>query len=398
MSVEVVVVDLLGIHVPSTAPLFLALLAAHVAAAMVAVASGAAAALTRRKGRGRHASLGTVYFTAICVVFATATGLAVMRWRQDYHLFLIGAVAFACATIGVLARRRHWPGDTAHIAGMGGSYVAMLTAFYVDNGKQLPVWDRLPSIAYWLLPAAVGVPLIWRAIRRARHRPLTGEALAGDGEPAGGQATEPGYQARERHQPEQDPGKAEGVADRAGWDQCQREDHEQGELEEREETFHEREHAGAGLRFRPVPDEQDEQGGRAGEPRGEEEPAERPRVAPHRLVRDGQEDAGVAGDEQAEGGPDDVPDLARGPVRRLAPVTQQRRDHIGAARQAGEEEVEEDVPGPVRRAGEMLGGGERHHPSPPSGSGGVSGGAGRRRRSAISPPSTPSTAVTTPVI
>src|SRR6266542_3295754 len=136
MSVEVVVVDLLGIHVPSTAPLFLALLAAHVAAAMVAVASGAAAALTRRKGRGRHARLGTVYFTAI----------------------------------GVLARRRHWPGDTAHIAGMGGSYVAMLTAFYVDNGKQLPVWDRLPSIAYWLLPAAVGVPLIWRAIRRARHR------------------------------------------------------------------------------------------------------------------------------------------------------------------------------------------------------------------------------------
>lgn len=170
MSVEVVVVDLLGIHVPSTAPLFLVLLAAHVAAAMVAVASGAAAALTRRKGRGRHARLGTVYFTAICVVFATATGLAVMRWRQDYHLFLIGAVAFACATIGVLARRRHWPGDTAHIAGMGGSYVAMLTAFYVDNGKQLPVWDRLPSIAYWLLPAAVGVPLIWRAIRRARHR------------------------------------------------------------------------------------------------------------------------------------------------------------------------------------------------------------------------------------
>jgi hypothetical protein len=54
------------------------------------------------------------------------------------------------------AEQRHWPGDTAHTAGMGGSYVAMLTAFYVDNGKQLPVWDRLPTITYWLLPAAVG--------------------------------------------------------------------------------------------------------------------------------------------------------------------------------------------------------------------------------------------------
>jgi hypothetical protein len=53
---------------------------------------------------------------------------------------------------------------------MGGSYIGLLTAFYVDNGKQLPLWDRLPTIAYWLLPALIGVPLIYRALRRARHR------------------------------------------------------------------------------------------------------------------------------------------------------------------------------------------------------------------------------------
>ncbi|MGE5285707.1 MAG: hypothetical protein ACM3ML_00585 [Micromonosporaceae bacterium] len=158
----------IGIHVPSTAPLFLALLAVHVTAATVAVVSGAGAALVRRKGQGRHTRFGKVYFIAISSVFASATGLAVMRWRQDYRLFLIGAVAFAFALTGVVARRRHWPGDTAHITAMGGSYVAMLTAFYVDNGRQLPVWDRLPSAAYWLLPALVGVPLIWRAVRRAR--------------------------------------------------------------------------------------------------------------------------------------------------------------------------------------------------------------------------------------
>ena len=158
----------LGIPVPSTTPLFLTLLAVHVPAATVAVVSGAGAALVRRKGRGRHTRFGKVYFIAISLVFATATGLAVMRWRQDYRLFLIGVAAFAFALTGVLARRRHWPGDTAHITAMGGSYVAMLTAFYVDNGKHLPVWDRLPSAAYWLLPALVGVPLIWRAARRAR--------------------------------------------------------------------------------------------------------------------------------------------------------------------------------------------------------------------------------------
>jgi hypothetical protein len=33
---------------------------------------------------------------------------------------------------------------------MGGSYIGMLIAFYVDNGKQLPLWDRLPTAAYWL--------------------------------------------------------------------------------------------------------------------------------------------------------------------------------------------------------------------------------------------------------
>ena len=50
--------------------------------------------------------------------------------------------------------------------GMGLSYVIMLTAFYVDNGKSLPLWNQLPPIAYWVLPAAIGVPLIVRALRR----------------------------------------------------------------------------------------------------------------------------------------------------------------------------------------------------------------------------------------
>jgi hypothetical protein len=167
--------DVLGIHVPSSAPVFLAFLAVHVTAALIAVVGGAWAALARRKGRGRHSRLGDVYFGAICVVFATATAMAVMRWREDYHLFLIGAVAFGAALTGLVARRRHWPGDAAHIISMGGSYIAMLTAFYVDNGKQLPLWDRLPTAAYWLLPGLIGVPLIYRALRRARVRREVGQ-------------------------------------------------------------------------------------------------------------------------------------------------------------------------------------------------------------------------------
>ena len=131
------------------------------------MASGAAAALAR-KGSPRHVRAGRLYYRAITVVFATATALAIMRWRQDYDLLIIGAVAFTAAVTGVQHRRRHRPGDTWHIIAMGTSYVAMLTAFYVDNGPHLPLWDRLPSLSFWFLPAVVGAPLTARAVRRAR--------------------------------------------------------------------------------------------------------------------------------------------------------------------------------------------------------------------------------------
>jgi hypothetical protein len=160
--------DIFGIHVPSSAPVFRTFLAVHVTAAFIAVVSGAWAGFARHKGRGRHTRLGDVYFCAICVVFATATAMAVMRWREDYHLFAIGTVAFGAALTGFVARRRHWPGDATHIIGMGGSYIALLTAFYVDNGRQLPLWDRLPTFAYWLLPGLIGMPVIVRAQLRAR--------------------------------------------------------------------------------------------------------------------------------------------------------------------------------------------------------------------------------------
>jgi len=167
--------EILGDQVGSTAPVFLAFLAVHVLAGLTAVATGAIAALTR-KGSRRHIRAGRWFYGAITVVFATATALSIMRWRQDYHLLIIGAVAYAAATIGYLHRRRHRPGDTGHIVGMGAGCVAMLTAFYVDNGPHLPLWDKLPPLAFWFLPAAIGAPIIIRAVlaasRRAPQQPM----------------------------------------------------------------------------------------------------------------------------------------------------------------------------------------------------------------------------------
>jgi len=67
--------------------------------------------------------------------------------------------------LGRAALRQRWPQwKRLHIAGMGLSYVLMLIAFYVDNGKQLPLWRDLPHFMYWLLPLVIGLPLIVRAL------------------------------------------------------------------------------------------------------------------------------------------------------------------------------------------------------------------------------------------
>ena len=124
---------ILGDEVGSTAPAFLAFLALHVMAGLTAVLTGAIAALAH-KGSPRHIRAGRWFYRAITIVSATATALSVMRWRQDYYLFIIGTIAFTAATTGYQHGRHHRPSDTGHIAGMGIGYTAVLTAFYVDNG------------------------------------------------------------------------------------------------------------------------------------------------------------------------------------------------------------------------------------------------------------------------
>jgi hypothetical protein len=154
--------DVLGVAIPNAGPVFLAALAVHVAAGLTCVTCGVVAALSR-KGGVRHVRFGRIYIWGLAVVFATMTVLAVIRWRENAHLFAIGFLAFAAGLTGYLNRQRHL---YIHIAGMGLSYVALLTGFYVDNGKSLPIWDRLPTWGYWLLPSLIGLPLIARAIQR----------------------------------------------------------------------------------------------------------------------------------------------------------------------------------------------------------------------------------------
>jgi hypothetical protein len=156
--------DIAGIEIPSTNPVFLTIVGIHVLLGLACVIAGAIAMLSPKRA-GRHPRNGTIYFWCLAAVFLTSSSLAAVRWTSDYHLFVLGALSFAAACLGRQARRSRWPHWVRlHITGMGSSYVLLLIAFYVDNGKSLPLWKDLPSVAYWLLPAAVGIPLIVRAL------------------------------------------------------------------------------------------------------------------------------------------------------------------------------------------------------------------------------------------
>jgi uncharacterized membrane protein len=157
-----------GLPIPDDRPVFLAVLAVHVATAAVCVVAGALAALAQKRP-GRHPCAGTVYYWVLTCSFAALVTLTVLRWPHDVDLLAIGTVAVLAATAGVIARRHGR--IRIHGIGMAVSYIALLTGFYVDNGPNLPLWNLLPHVLYWLLPSVVGVPLLLRALRRAgRHR------------------------------------------------------------------------------------------------------------------------------------------------------------------------------------------------------------------------------------
>lgn len=163
--------EILGLPIPDAGPVFAVALALHVACGLTAVVGGALAA-TAKKRAGRHPRAGRVYLWALGGIFGTAAVMAAIRWREDAHLFAIAVVALGLGLYGYRARRLQRPRwYVRHGIGMGGSYIALLTGFYVDNGHFLPIWDRLPTVAYWTLPALVGAPLIWRAMRRFSGNP-----------------------------------------------------------------------------------------------------------------------------------------------------------------------------------------------------------------------------------
>jgi uncharacterized membrane protein len=138
----------------------------HVPAGLIALTAGIIAMLSR-KGAWWHRRAGVTYLAAIAAIAVSAIGLVSTRGTQFNHLLIFAAVAASLAFGGYFMRRIN---QGLHIAGMGLSYVAIVTAFYVDNGPKLPFWNQFPHIAFWIGPAVVGMPIIIWAMWRRGYR------------------------------------------------------------------------------------------------------------------------------------------------------------------------------------------------------------------------------------
>jgi hypothetical protein len=155
-----------GFEIPSNNLIFLVILSIHVLAGITCTIIGLFGMLADKK-RGRHTKCGKIYYSSLWIVFLTAIIVSTVRFKEDFHLLILGSVSFFSAFVGRMAMKKKWAKwSIIHITGMGLSYIFLLTAFYVDNGKFLPIWKNFSSLVYWLLPSVVGVPIIIRTLLR----------------------------------------------------------------------------------------------------------------------------------------------------------------------------------------------------------------------------------------
>lgn len=148
------------------------ILAIHIVAGTSGLILGPLA-MRAPKRRGRHTRIGETYHWVMLTVCVSAAALSVLAWNRIWWLLPIAIFSYGNALVGYLAAKRRRSGWLrAHIGGMGGSYIALVTALLVVNlGRQLPI--------VWFLPTLIGTPVIAFAINR-----VTGVQRSGRVDPA----------------------------------------------------------------------------------------------------------------------------------------------------------------------------------------------------------------------
>jgi predicted membrane protein DUF2306 len=201
----------------------------HIVAGAIALITGLIAMLSKKGGK-RHRLNGKIYFWSMAVIFVTAVHMSFYKniifllliaffsfqgafngyrilylkklhegqkpERIDWIALAIGAIAsVAMMAFGIYVLTIEWQTGIillvfgsfytsgvwreykkftnppagkmywyySHIGQMGGAYIATITAFLVNNAH----WASfIPGIVFWLLPAAIGVPMIYSTIAK----------------------------------------------------------------------------------------------------------------------------------------------------------------------------------------------------------------------------------------
>jgi hypothetical protein len=140
--------------------LFGSVLAFHIAAGALGLVLGPIAMLAAKRP-GTHTRTGEAYHWVMLAICVSAALLSVLDWARIWWFLLIAVGSYAFALAGYVAAKRRWRGWLrTHIAGQGGSYIAMMTAILVVNWFLLTGTRGVASPWAWALPTLIGSPLI----------------------------------------------------------------------------------------------------------------------------------------------------------------------------------------------------------------------------------------------
>lgn len=141
--------------------LFNVFLITHILTGTICLISGVFA-MSSKKKRGKHSVFGEIYHWSYVLVFITALIMSIIHWEKSQYLFYIALFSYGLALLGYLAVKKKWGNWIgAHIGGMLGSYIGIVTATLVVNIPSIPVLNELPILLFWFLPTIIGTPLIF---------------------------------------------------------------------------------------------------------------------------------------------------------------------------------------------------------------------------------------------
>jgi hypothetical protein len=122
---------------------------------------------------GRVNRFADAYHASVLLVCVSAAVLAVLDFANLWWFLLVAAGSYAFAFRAHLAARQRRPNWLPrYIRGQGGAYIALWTAIVIVSINDLPV--------LWLIPTALGAPLIeWLAHRARTANATTPTSVAG---------------------------------------------------------------------------------------------------------------------------------------------------------------------------------------------------------------------------